>query len=79
MKPMSHHADKVYKQLLAIAYSKAGEEPYTNADLLELINHNLSTNEQRRLGRKFSYHAKRKPHYFEIVGKKGNNNIYRTL
>lgn len=79
MKPMRAHANKVYRIMLSKAYSKSGGSSYTTADLLKEIDHNLTTNEMRRLGRKFSSHAQKRPDKFEIVGKIGSNYIYKTL
>lgn len=69
-KPLTAEQQRVYRAMIAIAHRKKGQI-YTVADLLKLIKHNLNANEQRRIGRRFSYYARKSKH-LEIYSTKGN-------
>ena len=74
-KNLNQEETRVYRAMIAVAYKMAG--PFTTADLLKKINHNLDTSQQRHLGRKFSSYADRNA--FVVVGNKGRNLIYRKV
>lgn len=69
-KPLNVEQVRVYRAMIAIAHRKNGQI-YTVSDLLKGINHNLNANEQRRIGRRFSYYVRKSKH-LEIYSTKGN-------
>jgi len=69
-KPLTAEQQRVYRAMIANAHRRKGQE-YTTADLLKCIEHDLSINDQRRVGRRFSYYARKSKH-LEIRSTKGN-------
>lgn len=76
-KLLQEHESNAYRRMIASAYSQPQDIWYTTADLISLISHNLDGNQQKYLGTKFAYYAKKNSHKFEIMLTKGNNK-YRT-
>jgi len=68
--PLTPEQERVYRAMIANAHRRKGQV-YTTADLLKCIEHDLSTNDQRRIGRRFSYYARKSKH-LEIYSTKGN-------
>ena len=73
--PLTPEQKRVVNTMIAIAYQKKGET-YTTADLLKLINHRLTSNERRRVGRRFAAYVKKKKHTFTVIKTSGNNRYY---
>lgn len=68
----------LYKASIAIAYKLPKGTIFKYHDLVERINHQCDTSDQREAGRRFSYFVKHAPRVpFEIIGYKGASLLYR--
>lgn len=73
--PLSVEGQRVYPKMIHLAYRWKGRT-YTVSDLLKNIPNRLTTNDKRRIGRKFSAYAKKNPERFRIIAGKGNHKYY---
>ena len=73
--PLTPEQNRVLSIMRAIAHQKVGQT-YSTADLLKLINHQLNSNERRRVGRCFAAYAKENGYAFEIIRSSSNHKYY---